>query len=153
MLWKMGNKILEYSNSFFKIAGGLLNGLVIFFNTALGSIGKLLSTAVVLFTMYLIWSAFQGQINNLMPVPDLAKLSGDELAKVLELRRVVYKEAIESVAGPLATLAGVVPAIIGAGIMLQKFIDKNKNGIDDREEQPPTVEQPSEQSNNEIKYQ
>jgi hypothetical protein len=151
----MGNKTVEKLHGFFSIFGGLVNGLIVFLNTALGNIGKLLSTAVILFTMYLIWRAFQGQIENIIPFPDMSKVSGDELAKALELRRMVYKGAIESVSAPLATLCGAVVSVIGIGITVQKFIDKNKNGVDDRQEtqtQPPVVAPVDPTQNTEVKY-
>ncbi len=117
-------KSVQQLHSIFGLVGGLLNGIIVFLNTALGNIGKLLSTAVIIFTMYLIWRAFHGQLDGISLMPDISKMSGDDLAKALELRRNIYKGAIESVSGPLATLCGAVVSVIGIGITVQKFINK-----------------------------
>lgn len=118
------NRIIEIIHSGFHLLGEFLNGFIVFLNSALGNIGKLLSTGIIIFTAYIIWVAFHGQIDNMIPLPDLHKTSTDELIKIFELRRAVYKGAIESVAGPLATLVGAVVSVIGIGITVQKFINK-----------------------------
>ena len=121
---RQNSKAVEIIHTLFHLLGGFLNGFIVFLNSALGNIGKLLSTGIIVFTAYLIWVAFYGQISNIVPLPDIHKTSPDDLIKIFELRRAVYKGAIESVSGPLATLVGAVVSVIGIGITVQKFINK-----------------------------
>lgn len=116
-------KIINKINEGFEVGGAAVNGIFVFINTALKNIGKLLSTGVVLFTIYLIWIAFSGQIENIPERPGIeeSKANPELLAKSLTERRDAYANAITSVAAPLATLAGIVPTIIGIGMMVNKL--------------------------------
>lgn len=94
----------------------LLNGFIRFLNLILKDIGKILSTFVILFCVWIIWRGFTGQIN----------------AKD-EAERQAAKQAIESVSPAVATIIGVVPTIIGAGMIVQHVMRRRE----EKAQKPP----------------
>jgi len=104
-------------------AGKLLNGCVTFLNNILGNIGKLLSTLIICFTVWVIYQGFAGQIKNVreLPLSKIETMTQQEQLTYFEERRSAYKGALESASAPLATLVGVVVAVVGVGMTFQKF--------------------------------
>ena len=121
------NKIVTKINRFAGLSGDVVNSIFIFLNNALGRTGKLLSTMVIVFAMFLISYSFYGQIEN---IPDVTPdMDIKTKIQVMDARRTAFKEAITSISTPLATLAGIIPVIVGGGlIMRRRYGSSEKEG-------------------------
>ncbi len=99
--------------------GGAFNSVIKFMAAAFGpNSGKLLSIIIVVFTLTIcIWSFF-GQISQ---TPDCGSTCTPEQ---MELKRTVYKDAIQSVSIPIGILVGAFPTLVGLGIMARKYNER-----------------------------
>jgi hypothetical protein len=95
-----------------------INNASTFVNDFLRNTGKLVSISVVVYTIALISITYAGQINN---QPAIDYTDSNTVAASLADRRNVYVTAMASVVQPLSIIAGVLPTIIGIGMMVAKF--------------------------------
>ena len=107
-----------YSLKVGKNALRLINNASTFVNDFLHNTGKLVSISVVLYTILLITITYAGQINN---QPAIDYTDNNTVAASLADRRNVYVTAMASVVQPLSIIVGVLPTIIGIGMMVAKF--------------------------------
>lgn len=123
--------------------GTVLNGIVTFTNNILGNIGKVLSTGIIIFSAFIVWKAFWGQVESARTASaqEISHMTAEQAVVYFNERRTAYRDAITSISAPLATLAGVIPVIMAMGLMFKKWSEtKNGNGGSETTTPPAEVQ-------------